>query len=50
VLDLLHETPAGRIVNVTAGIPVRRAPFLENLQGERRYTQFRLSKMLRVPG
>jgi NAD(P)-dependent dehydrogenase (short-subunit alcohol dehydrogenase family) len=40
VLDLVRESPAGRIVNLTAGIPVRRAGFLENLQGEQRYSQF----------
>ena len=34
VLDLIRRSPAGRIVNVTAGIPVSRSSFLENLQGE----------------
>jgi NAD(P)-dependent dehydrogenase (short-subunit alcohol dehydrogenase family) len=49
VLDLLHKSPAGRIVNVTAGIPgAPPADFLNNLQGERKYTAFgayRLSKV-----
>lgn len=40
VLDLLRRSPAGRIVNLTAGIPVSRASFLDNLQGERHYSQF----------
>jgi retinol dehydrogenase-14 len=40
VLDLLREAPQGRIVTLTAGIPVRRRSFLENLQGEQHYSQF----------
>ncbi|HZR26746.1 MAG TPA: SDR family NAD(P)-dependent oxidoreductase, partial [Vicinamibacterales bacterium] len=40
VLDLVREAPQGRIVTLTAGIPVRRASFLENLQGEQHYSQF----------
>lgn len=40
VLDLLRRSPAGRIINVTAGIPVSRSSFLDNLQGEKRYRQF----------
>ena len=40
VLDLLGNSPQGRIVNLTAGIPVRRSTFLGNLQGEAHYSQF----------
>jgi NAD(P)-dependent dehydrogenase (short-subunit alcohol dehydrogenase family) len=40
VLDLVRKAPAGRIVNLTAGIPVSRSSFLENLQGEKHYSQF----------
>jgi NAD(P)-dependent dehydrogenase (short-subunit alcohol dehydrogenase family) len=40
VLDLIRKSPAGRIVNLTAGIPVSRSSFLENLQGEKHYGQF----------
>src|SRR5260221_3589654 len=41
VLDLIRKSPGeARIVNLTAGIPVRRASFLENLQGEKHYSQF----------
>ena len=40
VLDLIRASSQGRIVNLTAGIPVRRSSFLDNLQGERRYSQF----------
>jgi retinol dehydrogenase 14 len=40
VLDLVREAPQGRIVTLTAGIPVRRASFLENLQGEQHFSQF----------
>jgi NAD(P)-dependent dehydrogenase (short-subunit alcohol dehydrogenase family) len=40
VLDLIRRSSAGRIVNLTAGIPVRRSSFLENLQGEKHYSQF----------
>ncbi|HYM41407.1 MAG TPA: SDR family oxidoreductase [Steroidobacteraceae bacterium] len=40
VLDLIRRSPEGRIVNLTAGIPVSRASFLGNLQGEMRYGQF----------
>jgi NAD(P)-dependent dehydrogenase (short-subunit alcohol dehydrogenase family) len=40
VLDLIRKSSAGRIVNLTAGIPVSRSSFLENLQGEKRYSQF----------
>jgi retinol dehydrogenase 14 len=39
VLDLIRQSSAGRIVNLTAGIPAP-AHFLENLQGERSYGQF----------
>src|SRR5262249_16420461 len=37
VLDLVRKASAGRIVNLTAGIPVSRSSFLENLQGEKHY-------------
>ena len=40
LLDLIGKSSAGRIVNLTAGIPVSRSSFLENLQGEKRYGQF----------
>jgi NAD(P)-dependent dehydrogenase (short-subunit alcohol dehydrogenase family) len=40
VLDLLCRSSEGRIVNLTAGIPVRRSSFLDNLQGEQHYSQF----------
>src|SRR5690349_24256028 len=40
LLDLIRRSQQGRIVNVTAGIPVSRSSFLENLQGERHYGQF----------
>jgi NAD(P)-dependent dehydrogenase (short-subunit alcohol dehydrogenase family) len=40
VLDLIRSAPAGRSVNLTAGIPVSRASFLDNLQGEKHYSQF----------
>ena len=40
VLDLIRRSSGGRIVNLTAGIPVRRASFLDNLQGEQHYGQF----------
>ena len=40
VLDLVRNSPAGRIVNLTAGIPVPRRGFLDNLQGEKSYGQF----------
>lgn len=40
VLDLIRAAPRGRIVNLTAGIPVSRSSFLDNLQGEKRYSQF----------
>lgn len=40
VIDLIRRSPAGRIVNLTAGIPVSRSSFLDNLQGERHYSQF----------
>ena len=40
VLDLIRQAPAGRIVNLTAGIPVSRKGFLDNLQGEKNYSQF----------
>ena len=50
VLDLIHEASEGRIVNLTAGIPGILSPagFMENLQGEKTYSQFsayRLSKV-----
>jgi len=40
VLDLIRRSSGGRIVNLTAGIPVRRSSFLDNLQGEKHYSQF----------
>lgn len=48
VLDLIRQSPAGRIVNLTAGIPVRRSSFLDNLQGEKRYSQFRAYRSSKV--
>src|SRR5262249_15532004 len=41
VLDLIRKSSAGRIVNLTAGIPVSRSSFFENLQGEKHYSQFK---------
>ena len=40
LLDLIRQSSAGRIVNLTAGIPVSRSSFFENLQGEKHYSQF----------
>jgi NAD(P)-dependent dehydrogenase (short-subunit alcohol dehydrogenase family) len=40
VIDLIRKSPQGRIVNLTAGIPVSRSSFLDNLQGEKHYGQF----------
>jgi len=40
VLDLIRAAPTGRIVNLTARIPVSRSSFLDNLQGEKHYSQF----------
>jgi len=40
VLDLIRKSSAGRIVNLTAGIPVSRFSFFENLQGEKHYGRF----------
>jgi NAD(P)-dependent dehydrogenase (short-subunit alcohol dehydrogenase family) len=40
VLDLLRKSTQGRVVTLTAGVPVRPAGFLANLQGERGYGQF----------
>jgi NAD(P)-dependent dehydrogenase (short-subunit alcohol dehydrogenase family)/cytochrome b561 len=40
VLDLIRKSSAGRIINLTAGIPVSRSSFFENLQGEKHYSQF----------
>ena len=40
LLDLIRQSSAGRIVNLTAGIPVSRSSFFENLQGEKHYGQF----------
>jgi NAD(P)-dependent dehydrogenase (short-subunit alcohol dehydrogenase family) len=40
VLDLIRRSSEGRIVNLTAGIPVRRSSFLDNLEGEKHYSQF----------
>jgi NAD(P)-dependent dehydrogenase (short-subunit alcohol dehydrogenase family) len=48
VLDLIRRSPAGRIVNVTAGIPVSRSSFLENLQGEKHYSQFNAYRSSKV--
>jgi NAD(P)-dependent dehydrogenase (short-subunit alcohol dehydrogenase family) len=49
VLDLIGKSPGGRIVNVTTGIlGSPPADFLDNLQGEKRYSQFgayQLSKL-----
>jgi len=42
ILDLIRRASAGRIVNLTAGIPrfLLGPDFMENLQGERSYSQF----------
>ena len=48
VLDLIRRSPAGRIVNLTAGIPVFRSSFLENLQGEKHYSQFNAYRSSKV--
>jgi len=40
VLDLIRQSPQGRIVNLTAGMPGSPANFLDNLQGEQNYHQF----------
>jgi len=48
VLDLIRRSSAGRIVNVTAGIPVSRSSFLENLQGEKHYSQFNAYRSSKV--
>jgi NAD(P)-dependent dehydrogenase (short-subunit alcohol dehydrogenase family) len=40
VIGLVRKSEEGRIVNLTAGIPVSRTSFLENLQGEKHYGQF----------
>ena len=40
VLDLIHPSREGRVVNLTAGIPGSPRDFLENLQGEKSYHQF----------
>jgi len=48
VLDLIRRSSEGRIVNVTAGIPVAAASFLENLQGERYYSQFNAYRSSKV--
>jgi NAD(P)-dependent dehydrogenase (short-subunit alcohol dehydrogenase family) len=48
VLDLIRRSSAGRIVNLTAGIPVSRASFLENLQGEKHYSQFNAYRSSKV--
>jgi NAD(P)-dependent dehydrogenase (short-subunit alcohol dehydrogenase family) len=40
VLDLIRQSSAGRIVNLTAGIPGSPPNFLDNLQGEKSYGQF----------
>jgi len=48
VLDLIRRSPAGRIVNVTAGIPVSRSSFWENLQGEKHYSQFNAYRSSKV--
>jgi NAD(P)-dependent dehydrogenase (short-subunit alcohol dehydrogenase family) len=48
VLGLFRRSSAGRIVNVTAGIPVSRSSFLENLQGEKHYSQFNAYRSSKV--
>jgi NAD(P)-dependent dehydrogenase (short-subunit alcohol dehydrogenase family) len=48
VLDLIRQSSAGRIVNVTAGIPVSRSSFLENLEGEKHYSQFNAYRSSKV--
>jgi NAD(P)-dependent dehydrogenase (short-subunit alcohol dehydrogenase family) len=40
VLDLIHKSSEGRVVNLTAGIPGSPPNFLDNLQGEKSYGQF----------
>lgn len=49
VLDLIRKSPAGRIVNLTAGIPGSpSADFLDNLQGQKKYNQFRAYRSSKV--
>jgi len=48
VLDLIRKSPSGRIVNVTAGIPVSRSSFFDNLQGEKHYSQFNAYRSSKV--
>ena len=48
VLDLIRRSASGRIVNLTAGIPVRRSSFLDNLQGEKGYSQFRAYRSSKI--
>jgi NAD(P)-dependent dehydrogenase (short-subunit alcohol dehydrogenase family) len=48
VLGLIRNSSGGRIVNLTAGIPVSRASFLDNLQGERHYSQFNAYRSSKV--
>lgn len=48
VLDLIRKSSEGRVVNVTAGIPVSRSSFLENLQGEKHYSQFNAYRSSKV--
>jgi retinol dehydrogenase-14 len=40
VLDLIRRSSAGRIVNLTAGMPGSPPNYLDNLQGEKSYGQF----------
>jgi len=48
VLDLIRQSSASRIVNVTAGIPISRSSYLENLQGEKHYSQFNAYRSSKV--
>lgn len=50
ILDLIPQASGGRIVNLTAGIPgILLSPdFMENLQGERTYSQFSAYRMSKV--
>src|SRR5262249_27811360 len=48
VLDLIRQSSAGRIVNVTAGIPISRSSYLDNLQGEKHSSQFNAYRSSKV--
>jgi len=49
LLDLIRRSSAGRVVNVTAGIPGSpSAEFMENLQGQKHYSQFSAYRFSKV--